>query len=193
MSIRTYLATAAEDVARVVEGADRADLAGPTPCTDFDLRALVNHYVGTTQALARVGQRTPLDPDDPYGSKHDVSRGDWQHQLGTSLRALAEAWSSPAAWEGTVDMGGQAMPAPMIGEMALAEMLLHGWDLASATGQSLVVPDEIGRELRRSIEETAELGRSMGAYGDEVTTGADASEFERALAASGRDPGWRVG
>ena len=84
------------------------------------------------------------------------------------------------------------MPAPMIGEMALAEMLLHAWDLAAATGQSLVVPDKIGRELRRSIEETAELGRSMGAYGVEVAVRAQASEFERALAASGRDPRWRA-
>jgi uncharacterized protein (TIGR03086 family) len=88
-------------------------------------------------------------------------------------------------------MGGQAMPAPMIGEMALAEMLLHGWDLARATGQQLVLSDEIGRELRRSIEETAELGRAMGAYGDEVGVPAQATEFERALAASGRDPRWR--
>jgi uncharacterized protein (TIGR03086 family) len=135
----------------------------------------------------------PLDLHDPYGASHDASQGDWQHELSTNLGALAEAWTSADAWEGTVDMGGQAMPAPMVGEMALAELLLHGWDLASATGQTLPVPDEVGRELRRGIEETAELGRSLGAYGDEVAVGPDASEFERALAASGRDPGWRAG
>jgi hypothetical protein len=78
----------------------------------------------------------------------------------------------------------------MIGEMAMAEVLLHGWDLARATGQPLSVPDEVGRELRRSIEETAGLGRSMGAYGEEVRVGDERPEFERALGASGRDPGW---
>jgi uncharacterized protein (TIGR03086 family) len=192
MSMWSLLPTAAENAVRVVKGADGADLSAPTPCTDFDLRTLVNHYVGTTQALARVGQRSPLDPDDPYGSHHDASEGDWQRELSANLGALAEAWTSPDAWEGTVAMAGQPMPAPMIGEMALAEMLLHAWDLAAATGQSLVVPDKIGRELRRSIEETAELGRSMGAYGVEVAVRAQASEFERALAASGRDPRWRA-
>jgi len=191
MSIRELIPTAAAEVIDVVEGADPTDLTRPTPCTDFDLRRLVNHFSGTAAALARVGAGLPLDPDDPYGSKQDPSRGDWQQELVGRLAALGRSWESEQAWEGTVDMGGSAMPAPMIGEMALAEMLLHGWDLARATGQQLVVSDEIGRELRRSIEETAELGRAMGAYGDEVSVPAQSTEFERALAASGRDPQWQ--
>jgi uncharacterized protein (TIGR03086 family) len=154
---------------------------------------LVNHFIGTTGALARVGRREALDPDDPYGSQRDPSQGDWQHELATNIESVAQTWAQPEAWEGTVQMGGPAMPAPMIGEMALAEVLLHGWDLAQATGQQLPVPDEVGRELRRSIEETAELGRSMGAYGDEVRVENEESEFQRALGASGRDPGWRSG
>jgi len=190
MSIREFFAAAADEVVTVVKGVDPDDLARPTPCTDFDLRQLVNHFIGTTGALGRVGRREALDPDDPYGSRRDPSQGDWQHELTTNLEAVARVWAQPEAWEGTVEMGGPAMPAPMIGEMAMAEVLLHGWDLARATGQPLSVPDEVGRELRRSIEETAELGRSMGAYGEEVRVGDERPEFERALGASGRDPGW---
>jgi uncharacterized protein (TIGR03086 family) len=190
MSVREFFPAAADEVLTIVKGVDPEDLGRPTPCTDFDLRRLVNHFIGTTGALARVGGRQPLDPDDPYGSRRDPSQGDWQRELATNIESLAQAWAQPQAWDGTVEMGGPAMPAPMIGEMALAEVLLHGWDLARATGQQLSVPDEVGRELRRSIEETAELGRSMGAYSDEVSVGDHASQFERALATSGRDPGW---
>jgi len=139
-----------------------------------------------------VGERQPLDPEDPYGARQDPSRGDWRRVLADNVVAVRQAWSQPAAWEGTVTMGQQQMPAPMIGEMALAEMLLHGWDLARATGQSLHVPDRVASELRRSIEETAEFGRSMGAYGDEVPVSDTAGEFDRALGASGRDPRWRA-
>lgn len=83
------------------------------------------------------------------------------------------------------------MPAPVIGEMALAEVVLHGWDLARATGQHLVVGPELGAELRRMVEETGELGRQLGAYGPAVQVGDEAGDLERALAASGRDPDWR--
>jgi uncharacterized protein (TIGR03086 family) len=193
MTMREFFPAAADEVLTVVKGVDPDDLGRRTPCTEFDLRRLVNHFIGTTAALARVGRRDALDPEDPYGARRDPSRGDWQQQLATNVESVAQTWARPEAWEGTVQMGGPAMPAPMIGEMALAEMLLHGWDLARATGQELSIPDEVGRELRRSIEETAELGRSMGAYGDEVRVADDRPEFEHALAASGRDPGWHGG
>ena len=192
MTIQEFFPEAAQEVVGVVKRARSDDLSVPTPCTDFDLKTLVNHFVGTTAALTRVGLRTPLDADDPYGSGQDPSKGDWPTQLSSNVEGLARAWSDPQAWEGAVDMGGMEMPATMVGEMAMAEILLHGWDLARATGQQLTIPDDAALELRRSIEETAELGRKMGAYGDEVRVAHDATEFDRALGASGRDPSWSV-
>jgi uncharacterized protein (TIGR03086 family) len=190
MNLADRFPQAAQDVIAVVKGVDTRDLDRPTPCTDFDLRSLVNHFVGTTAALTRVARRQPLDAADPYGSAKDPVAGDWQSELSGNLQQLGVAWSDLDAWAGTVDMGGGAMPATMIAEMSLAEMLLHGWDLARATGQELTVPREVGAELLRSIEETAELGRSMGAYGDAIAVPDDAPQFARALGASGRDPRW---
>ncbi|MET1008177.1 MAG: TIGR03086 family metal-binding protein [Propionibacteriaceae bacterium] len=190
MSIRDFFPGAAHEVTGVVRRIDTEDLTRPTPCTDFALRELINHFIGTTAALARVGRREALDSEDPYGASQNPSAGDWQTQLATNLDQLASVWAESQAWEGTVDMGGGDMPATMIGEMALAEILLHGWDLARASDQRLTVSDEVGKELLRSIEETGELGRQMGAYGPEVAVDEKAGAFERALAASGRDPGW---
>lgn len=190
MTIRDLFPAAADQVVGIVKRADSGDLTKPTPCTDFDLKTLVNHFIGTTGALVMVARRVPMDPDDPYGSQKDSTQGDWQATLASNIDDLSRSWADPQAWEGSVDMGGGNMPATMIGEMALAETLLHGWDLARATGQQLTVSDNLGSELRRSIEETAELGRTVGAYGEAVDVGEAASEFERALAASGRDPRW---
>lgn len=180
--------TVSEAVARSAE----SDLNRPTPCTGFDLRGLVNHATGTTGALARAGSGQTLDPDDPWGGQTDVADGDWSKALTINLGAIADGWSRPEAWAGTVDTGGHEMPATMIGEMALIEVMVHGWDLARATGQDLVVSPELGREVRRVIEETAELGRQMEAYGPEVAVTGPATDFELALAAAGRDPRWTV-
>lgn len=191
MSLNTFPRQVTDAVVEVVHGACQVDLSSPTPCPDFDLKSLLNHYIGTTGALTRAGLRQPLDPADPYGSTVDSTRGAWQEKLIGNLNDLAQAWGDERAWQGTVDMGGSEAPAAMIGEMALAEVALHGWDLARATGQQLVIAGDWAAELRRSIEETGELGRSMGAYGPEVELTGDVTEFERALAASGRAPGWR--
>jgi uncharacterized protein (TIGR03086 family) len=193
MTIDSNFPAAAEAVSVVIAGAEDVPLDRPTPCRDFDLRSLVNHFVGTTHALARLGRGEELDPTDPYGAKNDPAQGDWRSELDHGVRELAEAWGRPESWEGSIDMGGSAMPAVMIGEMAMAELVLHGWDLARATGQSLTIPDEEAAELRRSIEETGELGRQMGAYGPVVEVAAAATELERALGASGRDPRWCAG
>lgn len=177
-------------VSAVIASAADAELDRPTPCTGFDLRGLVNHAAGTTSALARAGSGQALDPDDPWGGRTEVTDGSWSEALIANLHAIADGWSRPEAWVGTVDTGGHEMPARFIGEMALVEVMLHGWDLARATGQDLVVSPGLGREVRRVIEETAELGRQMGAYGPEVAVTGPVTDFERALATAGRDPHW---
>lgn len=188
MTMNSFPLPVARAVTDIVAGAAESDLRSPTPCADFDLKTLVNHLIGTTAALARVGRRQPLDQTDPYGAEHDATGGDWPHQLSNNLDELAHTWADPLVWQGSVEMGGHAMPASMIGEMAVAEVALHGWDLATATGQRLVLDEDIAAELLRSIEETGELGRQVGAYGPQVVVDADATSFARALAASGRDP-----
>lgn len=160
-------------------------------CADFSLHALLTHFFGTTTALARVGRRAPLEVDDPYGTQVDWLGERWQKRLAANMRGVAQAGTRQGAWKGTFSMGGQPAPATMIGEMSFAEVLLHGRDISRTIDQQLAVTDEISRELRRLVVETAEMGRSMGAYGAEVNVADDASAFDQALGAAGRDPHWR--
>jgi uncharacterized protein (TIGR03086 family) len=191
MTVPSLFPPTADRVIDAVRAASACDLDAPTPCDEFDLRTLVNHFIGTTSALGAIGRREALDSADPYGSRLDHTDGNWQLTLEGSIRALADAWARPEAWQGKVSMGGpQPMPAVTIGEMALAELALHGWDFARATGQTLEVDDSTATELLRGVTETAALGRSMGAYGDEVPVSPQSSKFTKALAMSGRDPVW---
>lgn len=180
---------ACDQVTAVVCRCVGAELTGPTPC-DWDLGTLIDHFAGTTAALTRVGARQPLDPDDPWGSRTKLSSPDWPGLLITQLDDLSHSWSKPEAWQGTITASGPVMPATALGEMALIEVVLHGWDLARSTGQELRVSPALAAEVLRSVTETEDLGRQMGAYGPAVVVGVDASDLDKALAAAGRDPAW---
>lgn len=183
------MSEAGATVASAVRASAGADLAGPTPCGDWDLRTLVRHFVGTSGAFVRAGQAKALDPDDPWGSNAVLAEPDWAGQLADQVATAGEAWSRPEAWTGSVE--GAQMPASAVGELGLIELMLHGWDVARAGGQSLEVSDELGAEVLRCLEPTLEQGREFEVYGPPVRVPADASAFAQALGLSGRDPDWR--
>lgn len=185
---RELLVRAVDPVVAVVDGIKPDQLGLPTPCSDYDVRSLINHFAGTTNWLELAGRRLPPDADDPFGANNDVTTGDWQTLLTARIRAVATAWDEPSAWEGSIE--GSPLPASMIGSMALTELLMHGWDLAKATGQRVDYGDEAAREVHRFAVETAEMGRQIGAYGAEVPVSAQAPDFDRALGLTGRDPAW---
>ena len=166
------------------------DLTSPTPCGDFDLRALVEHVVGTTTAMARLGAGQSLDPANPWGGGEHAADGDWAGRLRVNLDGIARGWGRPEAWEGEAQVGGSTMPRPMLGQMALIEVAMHGWDVARALGREVELDEEVADAVDRAVAETAELGRQMGAYGPEVTVPGDAPGLARALGKAGRDPGW---
>jgi uncharacterized protein (TIGR03086 family) len=183
------MSEAAATVARAVRASAGADLAGPTPCGDWDLRTLVQHFVGTSGAFVRAGRDKALDPADPWGSDAVLEESDWAGQLADQVEAAGQAWSRSEAWTGAVE--GAQMPAPAVGELGLIELMLHGWDVARAGDQVLTVSAELGAELLRCLEPTLEQGRQFEVYGSPVSVPQDAAAFERALGLAGRDPNWR--
>lgn len=167
------------------------DLDAPTPCADFDLRTLVEHFVGTSTAMARLGLGEPLDPTNPWGGGEGAADGDWAGRLRSNLDAIATGWSREEAWTGQAEVGASAMPRSMLGEMALIEVAMHGWDLARALGRSVELEPGVGDAVDQAVASSAELGRQMGAYGSEVPVPPEAPGLDRALAKAGRDPAWR--
>jgi uncharacterized protein (TIGR03086 family) len=100
----TLMPEAGAAVAAAVRAGAGADLAGPTPCADYDLRTLLQHFVGTSGAFLTAGQTKALDPDDPWGANATLDEQDWAGQLAGQVEAMSEAWSRPAAWTGTIEV-----------------------------------------------------------------------------------------
>ncbi|SHZ28164.1 TIGR03086 family protein [Mycobacteroides abscessus subsp. bolletii] len=75
--------------------------------------------------------------------------------------------------------------------VALDELVLHGWDLAVATGQPFELPEGTDPGLFGFITDLASDGGIPGLFGPRVSVASDAPRFDRMLAMSGRDPGWQ--
>jgi uncharacterized protein (TIGR03086 family) len=75
----------------------------------------------------------------------DVSRlgDDWRTRIPRDLARLAEAWQKPDAWAGMTRVGGGEAPAEMAGLSLADELVVHGWDVARATGQPYRAEPEV--------------------------------------------------
>jgi uncharacterized protein (TIGR03086 family) len=77
-----------------------------------------------------------------------------------------------------------------VAALLIAEMVLHGWDAAKASGQSYTARDDVAEAALNAVEANAELFRKYQGFAEPVQVPASASALDRALAQSGRDPAW---
>lgn len=183
------LGAAASETARVVAGVRDHELCDPTPCEGTSVAAMLDHLVGLTLAFRLAAAKQPL-PGGPSASASALT-SDWRTRLPEQLDALVTAWRQPSAWSGTAVAGGVELPAPVMAVVALNEVLVHGWDLAVATGQEYA-PDAAATEM--CLQQAGQVGESPeareGLYGPVVPVPDDAPPFDRLLGLTGRDPSW---
>ncbi|MBF9133411.1 TIGR03086 family protein [Plantactinospora sp. S1510] len=183
---------AATTLVEIIRNIKPDQLDAPTPCAEYDVRKLINHLLFWGPPLEGAGRKETVRPPAAADTEVDLTGGDWAAELEAQVGRTAEAWSQPAAWEGTTRVVGPTeLPATMIGGMVVCEMVAHGWDLAQATGQKPDWDDELLAFVHEEVSRTAEQGRQMGAYGPEVSVPASSSTLDRVLGIIGRDPDWR--
>lgn len=190
-----HVPAAATGFNRVVAAIEPAQFPAPTPCADYDVRALLNHVLYWSPVLEAAANGVAPPADRPPNTEvaertANLVGADWREQLGASVEALAAAWARPEAWEGTGTFIAGEMPAAVLGAMTLVDLTVHGWDLARAIGVDYPVSPELGDALWHAAATLGAQGRAAGAFGTEVPVAEDASAFERALGVFGRDPAW---
>ncbi|MFM9594590.1 TIGR03086 family metal-binding protein [Streptomyces scabiei] len=182
-----YMVECATEAARVARGVTADDLDRPTHCGAWDVRALVNHWVlYTSHGLEHRALRKPL-PEE-LTQRDFTAAPDWADAYAARLDRAVTAWADPAVWEGDIDLGMGPLPAADLAGMIIKEMAVHGWDVATATGQSFRVPDDTARFVLGVVETHGDLYRRYDGFADPVPVPADAPVFDRALASSGRNP-----
>jgi len=169
--------------ADLVAGIRDDQWSAPTPCTGWSVRELVNHLVvGNLGFAALLSGQAPPDRgadhlgDDPTGAYR------------RSAEQLAAAFAQPGALEATY----QAPPGPVPGIAALhlriTEALVHGWDLARATGQpATVLPADLAdAELGLSQTQLADVPRTGHPFGPAQPVADTAPSLDRLVAYLGR-------
>ncbi|HZA30021.1 MAG TPA: TIGR03086 family metal-binding protein, partial [Propionibacteriaceae bacterium] len=165
------------------------DWSDPTPCTDWNVRQLVNHVVGEelwTKPL--VDRKTIAD----VGNSLD---GDL---LGDNPQAVAQAAADEALAAvaaqlprgGTVNLSyGDEDIAEYIRQLT-ADHLIHAWDLAAGTGQERSLDEELVTEVAAWYRDREQLYRSGGAVADRPESAKGGDPQSDLLIAFGRDPNW---
>ncbi|EOD68267.1 TIGR03086 family metal-binding protein [Amycolatopsis vancoresmycina] len=179
---------AAAEFLRIVRAVP--DLTAPTPCAGYDVRGLLNHLLYWGPWLVAAGRRE--SPPSPSGGEAEAAlvTDDWRAALEKQTETLVDVFETPSAWTGTTALGTAELPAAVVGDMVLGEFVLHGWDLARASGQALDCDPAAATAVYESAVAMGEQARSMGVYGPAVAVAEDAPPLARALGAAGRDPGW---
>jgi len=184
------LSAATRRMDRVLAGITDDHLTSPTPCTESTVAVLVDHVLGLTLAFtAAAGKEFGPYTDTP--PEPGSLREDWRAVAPEQLAALAQAWEDPAAWTGATRAGGLELPGDVAGLVALDELVVHGWDLAVATGQPYACePDEMAACTAFAASVTDEQRTAGGLFGPAVAVPTDASALDRLLGLTGRDPSW---
>jgi uncharacterized protein (TIGR03086 family) len=185
------LQPAGDRLLSVAGGVTDAQLTAPTPCEGRTVAQLLGHLVGLTVAFRAAADKElgPLTDTDPDGDGWPEAPAGWRDALAHQVPALVSAWRDPAAWEGMTRAGGVDLPGEVGGLVALDEIVLHGWDLARATGQAYDCDDATAEACLQFVGGFDE-GGTPGLFGPSVAVPDDAPAFERVLARSGRDPQW---
>jgi uncharacterized protein (TIGR03086 family) len=102
------------------------DLGAPTPCASWDVRALVNHFIGTARWWAAMIAGADGDADADYAA------GDFVAAYGESIQIAARAFEADGALERTVRLPFGEFSGTVVLGMAALDQFTHGWDLARA-------------------------------------------------------------
>jgi uncharacterized protein (TIGR03086 family) len=148
-------------------------LDDPTPCEEWNVRALLNHLIGGQeffQAAARGEQ--------PTGGPDDIVGDDPAKQYEDGRRATLEAFRQPGALE----------KAGFFGAIAYVDQLIHGWDLAKATGQDATMPADVAEAAYAQMSANPNKDGTPGLFKPSVVVPDEAPTQVKIIALSGRTP-----
>lgn len=187
MDVRELHNRALDFFGELVAGIPEDAWHNSTPCDEWDVRALVNHNVSenwwATELLAgktidEVGDRFDGDllSDEPLAA-YDAS-----------AEAVRRVLAPLEDLDSSVDVSYGPVPARRYLEHRYVDLLVHGWDLAVATGQDSELPGELAESAYETMSAQREQVRESEGFGPEVEVAEDADVQTKLLGLLGRDP-----
>lgn len=178
---------ACQQMIDVLAGVTDEQLTSPSPCAEYTVGELIDHVDHVSRLFTALALRDTDGLIDaatgPNGAHQD---SDWRETIGQHVRTLGKAWNDPAAWQGNGNVPGSDLSNEMWGKITLTEMVVHGWDVARATGQ----PFELSKPtLQTCLDHVAEFvpnAPNPALWGPSANVASDASLLDRIVAITGR-------
>ncbi|WP_027860137.1 TIGR03086 family metal-binding protein [Marmoricola sp. URHB0036] len=153
------------------------DQPKPTPCSEFTAHDVGTHLLSSIEQLGAFAGATVTKPE----------QGGLENKVSVMTAQAVDAWRANGL-DGTVaGPGGSELPASFAAGILPVELLLHGWDLAQASGQQMHLSDELVAYVRTLADTLVPGGRGTN-FGPEVPAPENASPMEKLAAFAGRTP-----
>jgi uncharacterized protein (TIGR03086 family) len=176
---------ATEAVRPIVAAVEPSDLGRPTPCAGWDVRELLNHIVAGNWWASRLAAGESIDDvgsdldgdqlgDDPLGAYE------------RSADAAASAFEAPGALAAPCAVSYGPVPGSVYAGHRMIDLIVHGVDLADATGQPVAYPAALVDACWAVVEPQLPGLQASGAFGEPVAVDPDADGLTRLLGALGR-------
>jgi len=179
------LARSLDDTGQLIEGVRDDQWGQPTPCAEWAVRDLGNHLIAGNHLFARA-LLGGLPSASPTASEPRPDQ--WAAAYRESADALLAAFGSPGVMDRVVTVPFGAIPGVAALHLRLVEALVHGWDLARATGQSPRCDEELAEQaLGFTRAKLAEVPPERSPFGPQQPVVEDAPALDRLAACLGRD------
>jgi uncharacterized protein (TIGR03086 family) len=161
--------------------------AAPTPCSEWDVHALVAHLVGGNQRFAGLVSGATTLEELRGVAAGDVLGDDPVRAFSNAAEALLAAFRLPGALDRLVTIPFGTVPGAVALDLRLTEILVHGWDLARATSQSVHFDDAlIEQEYQFSAQTLTQVPTGRSPFAAPTDVRADFSGLDRLAALLGR-------
>lgn len=183
------LAQALDDTGQLIAAVTDDQWTLPTPCADWTVADLVHHLVAGNRLFARIlGGGSTTSPDRL--DTGDVPTDQLTAAYRDSGNALFAAFDSPGAMERVVTVPFGSVPGVVAVHLRLVEALVHGWDLAQATGQPIRFPEEVAeQELQFTRATLGDVPPERSPFGPPQPVADDRPAIDRLAACLGRSVG----
>lgn len=157
----------------------------PTPDDDWDVRALLNHVVsGNLWAVELAAGGTIDEVGDRLDG--DVLGDDPLAAYDASAEAAARVFEVPGALEAPCAVSYGPVPGSLFAGHRFLDVLIHGWDLAVATGQDATIDPALVAACLDVVQPQIDQLQASGMFGGHIDAPVDADAQMRLLALLGR-------
>ncbi len=170
----------------LIAGTKPEQMSAPTPCVNWDVHGLVNHFVGGGHMFAAAfrGEEVHIDPDAPMP---DLVGDNPVASFDAAIADFSAAVDAPGAMDKIIGLPFGQIPGPVVLEILKFDLLVHCWDVAQATGQTFDPPAELAEKgLETAHQIIAPEARDGDTFAAEVTPPSSATPIEKLVAFTGR-------